>query len=595
MPKLLSRSLALVIMVVATVLPGRAASVQSHLSAIDRECAVSGIKGRPEMRAVDSLLRLPASMVTRKSLLDASFKTLSALNRSHSFGVAMHIGSSIVPMLSEDLGNNGEELQLYIYILDELGSACSAMGMQSQLCDTYIRALTIARAHDMNDEEAILLNNMGTVYSGMADWTKATECLNKAIEINEASRNVQRLFVNYNNLSGVMVAQGNFDKGLELAYLALHQLDGANRPDMEMLMQRNICSIYRKKGQTRMALGMIQKILAYQQAHNQRAYLADSYRLAGAIYADAGRPDSALACYEQALGVNGINTPVDQRIVLLGAIADVCASTGDYAQAYRSMSLMTALRDSVSNLEQSSRTQVMSDLYANEQRYIDEVDNLHKWRSGLWWAMALIAIVLTGFVLLWRRTEHRTAQRKLDAERKNAADANAKLQQAEQRHAQETRALVDRIEALEDDARRTAAESLGQNLEAARNAEYVAAINSQLKATLLKLSPKSAEARAKIRELIAMTASYNDNGIGDFREVFGKVYPSFFDHIIERYGDLTPKEMRLCALLRLGLSTKSIADITFREVRSVESARNRLRKKFGLQQQDNLITFLHQF
>lgn len=53
--------------------------------------------------------------------------------------------------------------------------------------------------------------------------------------------------------------------------------------------------------------------------------------------------------------------------------------------------------------------------------------------------------------------------------------------------------------------------------------------------------------------------------------------------------------MRLCAFIRLGLSTKSIADITFREVRSVESARNRLRKKFGLQQQDSLVTFLHQF
>ena len=92
-----------------------------------------------------------------------------------------------------------------------------------------------------------------------------------------------------------------------------------------------------------------------------------------------------------------------------------------------------------------------------------------------------------------------------------------------------------------------------------------------------------------------MTASYGDSSLSDFREVFGKVYPSFFDHIVERYGDLTPKEMRLCALLRLGLSTKSIADVTFREVRSVESARNRLRKKFGLRQQDNLITFLHQF
>lgn len=586
------RSVILIVALLLSAMPCTASSVQSLLSAVDRECTECGIKGRPEMRAVDSLMHVPASRVTRKALLEATFKTLAALNSIQSYGVAMRFGSAVVPMLSEDMGESNDELQPYIYVLDEYGSACSAMGMQSQLCDTYIKALTIARAHHMTAEEAILLNNMGTVYSGMSDWTKAADCLNKAIKINEAAHNTQRLFVNYNNLSGVMVAQGKFDKGLELAYLALHQLDGTNQPDMEMLMQRNICSIYRKKKQTRMALDMIHKIITYQLAHRQQVYLADSYRLAGALYADAGNPDSALICYTQALGVA---TQVDQRIALLGAIADACAVKGNYLRAYQSMRDRAALRDSVAKLEQASRTRVMSGLYDNEQRYLGMIDSLYKWRSGQWWTMGLLVVALVGITLLWRRTEHRAATRHLEAERQNTALAKAQLVQTEQRQAEEIRSLVQRITTLEDEARRAAAESLGQSIEATRNAEYVAALNEQLKATLLKLSPKSTEARAKIRELIALTASYGDSSLSDFREVFGKVYPSFFDHIVERYGDLTPKEMRLCALLRLGLSTKSIADVTFREVRSVESARNRLRKKFGLRQQDNLITFLHQF
>lgn len=234
------RSVILIVALLLSAMPCTASSVQSLLSAVDRECTECGIKGRPEMRAVDSLMHVPASRVTRKALLEATFKTLAALNSIQSYGVAMRFGSAVVPMLSEDMGESNDELQPYIYVLDEYGSACSAMGMQSQLCDTYIKALTIARAHHMTAEEAILLNNMGTVYSGMSDWTKAADCLNKAIKINEAAHNTQRLFVNYNNLSGVMVAQGKFDKGLELAYLALHQLDGTNQPDMEMLMQRNI-------------------------------------------------------------------------------------------------------------------------------------------------------------------------------------------------------------------------------------------------------------------------------------------------------------------------------------------------------------------
>ena len=44
---------------------------------------------------------------------------------------------------------------------------------------------------------------------------------------------------------------------------------------------------------------------------------------------------------------------------------------------------------------------------------------------------------------------------------------------------------------------------------------------------------------------------------------------------------LTVKEKRLCAFISLGLSTKEIAAIAFREVRSCESSRNRLRKKWA--------------
>ena len=44
---------------------------------------------------------------------------------------------------------------------------------------------------------------------------------------------------------------------------------------------------------------------------------------------------------------------------------------------------------------------------------------------------------------------------------------------------------------------------------------------------------------------------------------------------------LTVKEKHLCAFISLGLSTKEIAAITFREVRSCESSRNRLRKKWA--------------
>lgn len=47
--------------------------------------------------------------------------------------------------------------------------------------------------------------------------------------------------------------------------------------------------------------------------------------------------------------------------------------------------------------------------------------------------------------------------------------------------------------------------------------------------------------------------------------------------------ELTKTELRLCVFLLQGMSTKEIAAATNREIRSVESSRNRLRKKLGLE------------
>ena len=45
-------------------------------------------------------------------------------------------------------------------------------------------------------------------------------------------------------------------------------------------------------------------------------------------------------------------------------------------------------------------------------------------------------------------------------------------------------------------------------------------------------------------------------------------------------------------MLYIGSSTKEISSITFREVRSIESARNRLRKKLNIPEEETIQEFL---
>ncbi len=70
------------------------------------------------------------------------------------------------------------------------------------------------------------------------------------------------------------------------------------------------------------------------------------------------------------------------------------------------------------------------------------------------------------------------------------------------------------------------------------------------------------------------------------------MHPNFYRSLEQQYPDLTARDKRLCGLLYLGLSSREIASITYRELRSVESARNRLRKKLNLDLTTDLTEFL---
>lgn len=77
-----------------------------------------------------------------------------------------------------------------------------------------------------------------------------------------------------------------------------------------------------------------------------------------------------------------------------------------------------------------------------------------------------------------------------------------------------------------------------------------------------------------------------------FDEYFDDVHQDFINRLKNTHPDLSPRELRLCAYLRMNLSTKEIAPLLNISVRGVEIGRYRLRKKLNLEREDNLIDYL---
>ena len=77
-----------------------------------------------------------------------------------------------------------------------------------------------------------------------------------------------------------------------------------------------------------------------------------------------------------------------------------------------------------------------------------------------------------------------------------------------------------------------------------------------------------------------------------FQQNFDLIHINFFRNLRERYPDLTPTDLRFCALLRLNLTTKDIAQIDNLSVRGVEAARYRIRKKLNIPEGTSLVDFM---
>jgi len=87
----------------------------------------------------------------------------------------------------------------------------------------------------------------------------------------------------------------------------------------------------------------------------------------------------------------------------------------------------------------------------------------------------------------------------------------------------------------------------------------------------------------------------HDNNWKRFAENFDLVYENYLTRLGESFPNLTISDKKLCAYLKMDLSSKDIAPLLNMSFRSVEMSRYRLRKKIDLGRDINLAEFLQNF
>ena len=118
----------------------------------------------------------------------------------------------------------------------------------------------------------------------------------------------------------------------------------------------------------------------------------------------------------------------------------------------------------------------------------------------------------------------------------------------------------------------------------------LASIKEELTAVIKRMNIPSHEFKPVFRMITDTEKS--DEDWDKFAVYFDEVHNNFLSTLKTKYPQLSATDLKLCAYLRLNLSSKEIAQLLNISLKGVEVSRYRLRKKLGLATEINLNDFL---
>lgn len=477
-----------------------------------------------------------------------------------------------------------------------LGDAHLAVGAKPAALEEYQQALLLVEGdlEQESDPARVLARSdvhlkIGALHFYLHDHQKSIASYNEAMRILDetatgiadadlALRKV-RLF---NNIAGVHIQQGDHGTALPYFEQALVINRPLKDPRSESSLNNNIGICQMEMGRHGLADEYFLKALAVRKELGDVAGQAQVLNNLGKNQAQLGHFAQARGHYEQALASGRATGNRESVVITLESLAQVLDTLGEHRTALHTYRAFKALNDSLYSAEIRTTIAELEDAFKRdkEQKVLElearrqeaEAARQHTWNTAL--VGALFFLALTAF-LLYKVMRQRVRNSLLEQE---------KLRLEREKMVAEQEALRENLGSRERELTANALFLLKKN-------ELIAHIAERLLKAKATFKP---EHQPIIQEIVRdLQASEDDHNWKEFEVHFTRVHSTFYQTLQERFPALTPNERKLCAFLRLNMSTKDISAITQQSLNSITVARSRLRKKLQIEGEEvNLVDFL---
>ncbi len=490
-------------------------------------------------------------------------------------------------------------------VLNEMGLVRFMIGDNATAYDLFRRSRRAAARAGRERLAAVALSNLGKVEAIIGDQVKALEMFAEAIEVFHRLGERGAEARAHEGIGCINIGMGNISPAMESLARCLEILEDLGETDAVAVTNINFGNALQEFGDYAGALER------YQEALSIAAMLGDRHVMAGALMS-IGEASLLLGRTTQAelhLG-NGITLcrEIGERPMLgegLRALAELSMKRNDPEGA------AAHIRESIELLRHAGSRRTLARALLTE-------GELHLRRGGTEEALKCCVEALEMAEGVAARPVAAEAHRVFSDIYVAQGDFERAMKHLRLRHETELalyRESCDKslknLKALNElERQKQRAELLAVELErAGREAEimngnlitmatslvehneYLESIRSAL---IGMSGDYDGEARAGLRriasEIRARTGGEEQWSV--FEEQYRRLHGDSIRNLSHSFPELSPTELKVCALLTLGLATKEIAAILSVTVRCVETHRYAIRKKLGLAPGVNLIGYL---
>ena len=457
------------------------------------------------------------------------------------------------------------------------------LGNKAAAMNSYKAAVDIAKRLGDKPQLGRLYNNLFAIYYSSREFESASGLLDMSLELCKESGDSAGMRNIYNNKGLVALEQADYEAAFGYMRRAL---DYAPKHDMQAVapIYTNMAEAYFRQGRY----------------HEAERMLAEAVRIGGG---KADTPEKLQARLNMALvktilgkhrevarmekdiypALDGMPLPV--RVNSYRQLAEINFIAGDSLAGLRDILMHEQLADSVENGKDEAYLQELLVEYDAERlKQSNSIlsQNVRMRGYMLYGSVAFAVLLLLMLALLFRRMRNdRRKNALIDEQRRRL------LRYEHEEHERQQREL-----SLEIDHKNRQLTSYSVELISVN--EYHRKLEEELQSVRDEVKAGDADAAERgFSDIIRGLRHFSTAQVSEeFRVFFEKVHPHFVSKLSSAHPNLSSNDLRLCTYLYLNMSTKEIASLTCREVRSVESSRNRLRKKLELGAGEDITKYL---